>query len=263
MRRLWLRPPPAAHALTSPRSTGGRGFYSTTSTLRRPEDIRQVLPRGAYYDILLTHPPPYDNTKREAPPTSARPTTTAATATTATTATTTTTATSIKPAEQDPASVNETPLTAAQQRARIVFGSRLAGPAERAERLAALRKKSKRIAGVLVPPKPDEPDNCCMSGCVNCVWDRFRDEMEAWASANAEATQRLRAQEGGVAAGMSGPSAPPTASPASEPSPETKSAADDAWNEELYKRLPVGIREFMKTEKRLKLRHEREGTVGG
>lgn len=35
------------------------------------------------------------------------------------------------------------------------------------------------------------------------------------------------------------------------------------WDEELYKSLPVGIREFMRQEKRLKEKHLREGTVGG
>lgn len=39
--------------------------------------------------------------------------------------------------------------------------------------------------------------------------------------------------------------------------------AKDFWDEELYKNVPVGIREFMKQEKRLKLKHEREGTFGG
>jgi len=39
--------------------------------------------------------------------------------------------------------------------------------------------------------------------------------------------------------------------------------AKDLWDDELYRNLPVGIREFMKQEKRLKLKHEREGTVGG
>ncbi|CCU81617.1 unnamed protein product [Blumeria hordei] len=29
-------------------------------------------------------------------------------------------------------------------------------------------------------PKPTEPDNCCMGGCVNCVWDRYHEEVEEW-----------------------------------------------------------------------------------
>lgn len=42
----------------------------------------------------------------------------------------------------------------------IIFGSRLAGPAPR----AGPDPQSVRIVeGVRVPPRPEEPDNCCMS----------------------------------------------------------------------------------------------------
>lgn len=34
--------------------------------------------------------------------------------------------------------------------------------------------------------RPQEPDNCCMSGCVNCVWDVYREEVEEWASRKKE-----------------------------------------------------------------------------
>jgi outer membrane biosynthesis protein TonB len=168
-----------------------------------------------------------------------------------------------------------------QARARVVFGSRLVGPAERAERLAAIRTKSRRIAGVLVPPKPEEPDNCCMSGCVNCVWDLYRDDMEDWASAHGEAEKRLRAQEAGIGTTSAGMAAEPKATDlgavsmdddgggsignwkvGSGPPPSAKPSTG-FWDEELYKNIPVGIREFMKQEKRLKEKHLRDGTVGG
>ncbi|KAK0388093.1 hypothetical protein NLU13_4337 [Sarocladium strictum] len=148
------------------------------------------------------------------------------------------------------------PPTSAQEKARIVFGTRLASPTDRAERLNALKSRSQYIAGVLVPPKPEEPDNCCMSGCVNCVWDLFREEMEEYTAKNKEAQARLQAaqsvdsdgggsQEGlGVNVG------------------DTK-IAKDLWDEDVFKNVPVGIREFMKQEKRLKEQHEREGTSGG
>lgn len=175
----------------------------------------------------------------------------------------------------------------------MIFGSRLAGPAERAEQLAKLRAKSTVIAGVVVPPKPEEPDNCCMSGCVNCVWDRYRDEMEDWALADAEATRKLAAErkaetETGVGVGADASvdaslaKRPPTTSgadhaavsmdddgggsdtnwdgPSAPPSPKI---AKDFWDDDLYKNVPVGIREFMKQEKRLKEKHSREGTSGG
>lgn len=38
--------------------------------------------------------------------------------------------------------------------------------------------------------------------------------------------------------------------------------AKDLWEDELYKNVPVGIREFMKQEKRLKEKQERAGTLG-
>lgn len=165
-----------------------------------------------------------------------------------------------------------------------MFGTRLAGPTERAERLAQIRAKSNVIAGVVVPPKPEEPDNCCMSGCVNCVWDLFRDEMEEWAAANSEAERRVASEKGED--GASVPPIPPK--PLSGPDEVATLSMDDDgggsetnwniggpvaqapgkivkdfWDEELYKNVPVGIREFMKQEKRLKEKHHREGTSGG
>lgn len=53
------------------------------------------------------------------------------------------------------------------EKARVVFGSRLAGPGKREEEKL---RKGTIVAGVKIPPKPLEPDNCCMSGCVNCTW---------------------------------------------------------------------------------------------
>jgi hypothetical protein len=137
-----------------------------------------------------------------------------------------------------------------------------------------------------------------MSGCVNCVWDRFRDDMEMWAAQNAKAERRLRAQEAGVSAATTEASMDAAADDADasatnlEPDLGATSATSmdddggpgpisnwdvgnvagqgaggtltrDFWNEELYKNVPVGIREFMKQEKRLKEKHMKEGTVAG
>jgi hypothetical protein len=38
--------------------------------------------------------------------------------------------------------------------------------------------------------------------------------------------------------------------------------AKNLWDDDLYNNIPVGIREFMKHEKKLKEKHEREGTFG-
>ncbi|KAK3991507.1 oxidoreductase-like protein [Cladorrhinum sp. PSN332] len=176
-----------------------------------------------------------------------------------------------------------------EQRARVIFGSSLAGPAERAERLARLRNQSRLVAGVLVPPKPEEPDNCCMSGCVNCVWDRYRDEMEEWVSKSREAEASLAASEAGAEVAATEESVYATGKQKQQQInmgvheldargavsmdydgggsasnwTQEETISKNLWDDDLYKNVPVGIREFMKQEKRLKEKHSREGTLGG
>ena len=120
----------------------------------------------------------------------------------------------------------------------------------------------KTINGVAVPPRPAEPDNCCMSGCVHCVWDDYRDDIEQWAGRVREAQAKGQKDDetrrntymnrpevdassgsmdddgGGSEALWDTPSVP---------------AASDA-GEELFQGIPVGIREFMATEKRIRER---------
>ena len=157
-------------------------------------------------------------------------------------------------------------------KARVVFGSRLAGPAERR---AEITKASQNVAGILVPPRPDEPDNCCMSGCVNCVWDRYGDEMEEWAEQSAKARTRIQEQRmKGQATGM-------MTQQHGMPNHVATSMDDDGggsetlWSGEggmesfgqggadLFAEIPVGIREFMKTEKKLKERLKQQRASAG
>lgn len=93
-----------------------------------------------------------------------------------------------------------------------------------------------------------------MSGCVNCVWDAYREEVETWAEkrrgrgvaiATAEDGRegRREVRDGGVGeldevGGMG--------------------RLDGEGEEDVWGEVPVGIREFMRTEKRL-----RERRVGG
>lgn len=148
----------------------------------------------------------------------------------------------------------------AKEKAAAIFGS----ADSRLLQMAANRQsKSTMVEGVLVPPRPEEPDNCCMSGCVNCVWEQFREDMEDFKAATAEVQRRRDEREGtisgseqaGVSLDVDG--AVPDTSLASEPG-----AAKNMWDDSLYQDLPVGIREFMKTERKLKEAH-REGTLGG
>jgi hypothetical protein len=156
------------------------------------------------------------------------------------------------------------PPKTAQEKARIIFGSRLLGPAEQADRLAVKQAKSTYIAGVLVPPRPEEPDNCCMSGCVNCVWDRYRDDMEEWSLMKNEAQSRLETGSGS-GSGSRTMDADGRGSGANWKAPVVGNdkIAKDMWDDEVYQGIPVGIKEFMKQEKRLKEKHAREGTLGG
>lgn len=162
------------------------------------------------------------------------------------------------PSESLPKTAKEEAL----EKARIVFGSRLAGPGDRR---AEIEAASKTIAGVLVPPRPTEPDNCCMSGCVNCVWDMYRDEMEEWAAKSAEARAALQAQRAkGQGTGM-------MVSEQGTPSHAAVSMDDDGGGSEtnwaagteagdgsLFDDIPVGIRQFMMTEKKLRQKHKEE-----
>ncbi|GJN71802.1 hypothetical protein PLIIFM63780_005861 [Purpureocillium lilacinum] len=242
--------------------TASRRHFATTHTAR-DETWPQRTPLGGYYEDILHDPIPYPfSHKPEEPPSTAdpsvlppskKPETTKKTKTPTSRKTGATAAPSV---ETSPPVPSPPPQTAAEK-ARIVFGSRLLGPAEQADRLALKKSQSTYIAGVLVPPRPDEPDNCCMSGCVNCVWDRYRDDMEEWSASKNEAQRRLKKGSGTMDSDGGGS--------------ETNwgvtigdaKITKDMWEEDVFKSVPVGIREFMKQEKRLKEKHEREGTLGG
>lgn len=112
-----------------------------------------------------------------------------------------------------------------------------------------------------------------MSGCVNCVWDRYRDELEEWAAKSAEARRRLRAlKEEGRDRVMAGGSRQAAVVPHGSSSmdddgggresgwgAEIEAAGDDG--SDLFGNIPVGIREFMRTEKLLKERRAREASL--
>lgn len=88
-----------------------------------------------------------------------------------------------------------------------------------------------------------------MSGCVNCVWDAYREEVEAWAMRRREAARLIGGEEEErekrKARKMRG---------------RGKRKVDVDVDDEgsLFEGVPVGIREFMATEKRLREKRERE-----
>ncbi|KAI9373965.1 oxidoreductase-like protein [Aspergillus egyptiacus] len=171
-------------------------------------------------------------------------------------ATTSPTAAQHKPNEPSRDISEQTP----EQKMAIVFGTRLAGPGRSSRYKSASNSVWKTVNGVPVPPRPEEPDNCCMSGCVHCVWDDYRDEMEEWAAMLAQAKAKGPKKS---------PSVIPGAIPKTPADPVSTSMDDDGggsetnWSlpgseDDLFADIPVGIREFMKTEKKLKQAHRQE-----
>lgn len=113
--------------------------------------------------------------------------------------------------------------------------------------------------------RPPEPDNCCMSGCVSCVWDAYREEVEEWARARRRGETgrergagigeegRVRGMGMGVGAGDGGDEG--GVGDLDEVGGMELGGEDDGG---LFEGVPVGIREFMNTEKRLRERRATE-----
>ncbi|OKL62016.1 hypothetical protein UA08_02710 [Talaromyces atroroseus] len=208
-----------------------RVHNNTTSST----EIHQAYPLSGYYsDLLSFHYPQHRSP--------------AATATTA----------------AQSAKENKGKALTKEEKMSIVFGTRLAGPGYQSTsrynpETMPPESTWKTVNGVPIPPRPTEPDNCCMSGCVHCVWDDFRDDLENWASrvneAQAKATNTNTSMR----------SSDMRQRPRNEVASASLSMDDDGggsetnWEmpsteggEDLFAGIPVGIREFMKTEKKLR-----------
>ncbi len=101
-----------------------------------------------------------------------------------------------------------------------------------------------------------------MSGCVNCVWDLFREEVEEWAARQKQAHRSEVARESKKARGMRGRGR--RGSGVKSKRVGDVHGADggyegvDLAHGGLFDNLPVGIMEFMNTEKRLRERKQAE-----
>ena len=210
--------------------------YTRSTSTQHPE---QKHPVGEYYESLLSQPLPSVTSATRQP-------------------------TTPSPPSPLPKSDKEETLA----KARVVFGSRLAGPAERR---SEIQKKSKLIAGVWVPPRPEEPDNCCMSGCVNCVWDQYGEELEAWAAARKAADANLRKEKGletaqsrrrktgtGIILGEAEKGTQHTMISMDDDGGGSETNWGTGLDTDLFSGVPVGILEFMKQEKRLREKHANE-----
>lgn len=142
----------------------------------------------------------------------------------------------------------------AEDRIKKVFGGRIKGE-DRISSSRILMGEPRTIAGVKVPDKPQEPDNCCMSGCINCVWEIYNDDIKDWEAKRTLAARKL-VEKGGV---WPADFYPPVKllKPENLPdsfkgqSVENKELENGAWN-----RVPVEMRVFAELEKKIKGRKE-------
>lgn len=211
------------------------------------------MPLGGYYDLILSNP--HSSTSPNVHPTTPAPV-------------------PAPPSAKRKLTLEEKQALEAQRAetaARLgKLFSPLTGPEKDARRAKEIEAQSRMIAGVMVPPKPEEPDNCCMSGCVNCVWDTYGEEVEVWSTRKREARKAMRKlgikEEGGLTAAGTPPAGTSAATSAASPAQKSVSDAvgesmsmdDDGVSigmevpDDPLADVPVGIREFMRQEKKLK-----------
>ncbi|KAI5464898.1 oxidoreductase-like protein [Mariannaea sp. PMI_226] len=245
---------PRLRPLSSSMTKNARYFASTTTV----EEWPQRTPLGSYYETILHKPTPYRtlessiNSIDHATPSYEQRSPIPSSGDSSKTTTSKSSPNHPPPAETRPAPGEQTP----EERMRNIFGSRVLSPEEIAQRLATKQSQSTYISGILVPPQPEEPDNCCMSGCVNCVWDRYREDMEEWTYQKARAQEALAAQSAPIRSHGIKPDLDRSKDAIAKVG-DTK-IAKDLWADDVFDNVPVGIREFMKQEKRLKERHAKE-----
>lgn len=92
-----------------------------------------------------------------------------------------------------------------------------------------------------------------MSGCVNCVWDAYREEVEEWA-----AKERARGKTGVIGARVG----QGHGEGITDTNDLDRLRTKEFQSEGLFEGVPVGIREFMALEKKLRKREVQDEVEG-
>lgn len=133
----------------------------------------------------------------------------------------------------------------------LVFGKKASREASRAESL----RNARTIAGIKVPARPDEPTNCCMSGCIDCVWELYKEDLNDWKAKKREVYKALLAKPSlKWPQDLLGPEPEIRKTPAEKRSEaEHKKAQEELLPDyDEDEDLDVSIKQFLKVEKRLK-----------
>ncbi|ETI21168.1 hypothetical protein G647_07512 [Cladophialophora carrionii CBS 160.54] len=211
-----------------------RPLHTSRPLCREADQQRQAVPLGDFYTDILANPTPKKSKEETSLPTFV-----------------------------------QSGDKSKEERAKMLFGS-IEGSGYERHTYDKPDNTWRTINGVPVPPRPAEPDNCCMSGCVHCVWDDYRDDIESWASRVAEAqakSPKKRAHGRTPKIEMSRPEVDNASgsmdddgggSEALWTTPSSSTDEDDV----LFQGIPVGIRHFMATEKRIRERRRAKREKG-
>ncbi|TIA90314.1 hypothetical protein E3P99_01620 [Wallemia hederae] len=123
---------------------------------------------------------------------------------------------------------------------------------EEAEAATTTASKDTLIEGVRIPskPSPPAPEECCMSGCVNCTYDIYADDLASYLAIAPKAASQLELKGVDVARwpdDLKGFAGSTTSKSQSEAELEAEKAADT-----LVSGLDPTMRAFLEMERNLK-----------